>query len=120
MSARDRLDEECGRPDCQQIALTASEVYCDITGGLLSYPTYDSRTILAHANDYTQRLIDEETATLVAEVRALQARLAEVREEHIESDGCCSSCVVWFDNPAEWPCPTIRAITDAEQTSGAS
>lgn len=74
---RDAADDpdECERPDCQQIANTASEVYCDITGGLLSYPTYDARTILAHANDETQKLIDEESAALreqiASEIQAL-------------------------------------------------
>lgn len=62
--------DECERADCRQIAATASDVYCDVTGGLLSYPTYDARTILAEAGEYTQRLIDEETARLREEIAA--------------------------------------------------
>lgn len=56
----DEQDEiECDRPRCQRIAATASEVYCEITGGQLSYPTYEASTILAHAGDHAQRLINE-------------------------------------------------------------
>lgn len=53
---------ECEREDCRKIADTAGDVYCDITGGLLSYPTYDARTILTYAEDYTRKLIDEAIA----------------------------------------------------------
>lgn len=62
--AEPATDDECDREDCRKIATTASEVYCDITGGQLSYPTYDARTILAEASDYTQKLIDEEVAAV--------------------------------------------------------
>jgi hypothetical protein len=52
--------DECENRRCVQIASTASDVYCDVTGGLLSYPTYDARTVIQHAEAYTQNLIDAE------------------------------------------------------------
>lgn len=72
--------DECERPECQQIAQTASEVYCDVTGGKLSYPTYDTRTILAEANDYTQQLIDEALAEQREQIASeIEANAAESR-----------------------------------------
>ena len=55
----------------KQIADTASIVYCEITGGQMSYPTYAAQDILVVARDYTQRLVDEETDDLRAEVERL-------------------------------------------------
>lgn len=64
----DDQEAECANPQCVQIAATASDVYCDITGGLLSYPTYDARTVLAYASAETDKLVESETAELRAEV----------------------------------------------------
>jgi alpha-D-ribose 1-methylphosphonate 5-triphosphate synthase subunit PhnI len=73
------MSNECEREECQRIARTASAVYCDITGGLLSYPTYDTRTILAHANDEIQKLVDD---ALAEQRRDIAKDMREQFREH--------------------------------------
>jgi hypothetical protein len=74
-------EAECENPRCVQIAATAGDVYCEITGGLLSYPTYDARTILAHASDEVNKLVESETAELTAEVARYWAATQKVAKE---------------------------------------
>jgi len=112
---------ECAREDCQQIAHTASVVYCELTGGKLSYPTYPASTVVAEANDYTQQLIDEECARVRAEaVAAERQRLADaVLPDHwqtVEMWGgvqrlACGRCRHGDGVRFLWPCSTRRAIT---------
>ena len=69
------------RREYDQIASTASSVYCEITGGLLSYPTYDARTILSYYEDDIRKMIDDETAVVVAERDAAVSEADELRRQ---------------------------------------
>ena len=52
-----------------------STLLCDLTGGLLSKPTYDVRTMRTYIEDHTQRLIDEEVREATAEADATVDRM---------------------------------------------
>ena len=115
-----------------------STLLCDLTGGLLSKPTYDVRTMLTYIEDHTQRLIDEEVREAVAEVEAVIERVRAMhypadndgprtpRCEHCEGKAGAHPCGCWAERDrqpvcgecnapkrgarVDWPCPTLRAL----------
>ena len=51
--------------------------------------------------------------TVPALVDALEAVLKVHCPDHVESRDLCASCFGWDSEPVLWPCPTVKAITDA-------
>ena len=48
------------------------EIYMHITGGLLSKTNYRASTVIEMADDHLNKLVDEETKELEAEIRRLE------------------------------------------------
>ena len=59
---------------------------------------------------YARRVLDEDVPALVAEVRSLRARLAEVEDLHWKVGGACSHCSQRSDYAVAWPCETAVAL----------
>lgn len=48
---------------------------------------------------------------------ALADALDGLLGEHQPNGGTCSACVDWADNPAEFPCPTLRLLLPVVRTT---
>lgn len=47
--------------DFSRLLRNASVVYCEVTGGRMSYTTYDARDVISEYNDHVEYLINEAT-----------------------------------------------------------
>lgn len=75
----------------------------------------DAGTICA--TDPDAEFIAASRTTVPALVDALEAVLKVHRPDHVESRDLCASCFGWDSEPVLWPCPTVKAITDALDTN---
>lgn len=108
------------------LATRLSEYLCDSTGGLLSKTGYDVRTMVAHTEEYYDRVHAEERKEVEAErdaalaavgrVRAMHRRLNIVDEVTDERLGdACEVCYEIESYELTWPCPTIAALDGAPE-----
>lgn len=55
--------------DFYKLIDNASEVYCHVTGSMLSKPGYDASTVIGRADDYTDKLIKEHESYIKSDLK---------------------------------------------------
>jgi hypothetical protein len=130
---RDLADAlEAATSERDDLATRLSEYLCDSTGGLLSKTGYDVRTMVAHTEEYYDRVHAEDRKEAEAERDAAVEAVERVRAIH-RNDGpsqgydsrfkggygmlgdCCATCGSHGEYGVEWPCPTIAALDVAPE-----
>ena len=123
---------ESVRAERDDLVTRLSEYLCDSTGGLLSKTGYDVRTMVAHTEEYYDRVHAEERKEVEDERDAALAALERVRVIHRNagpSQGydsrfkggygmlgdCCGACGSHGEYGVEWPCPTVAALDGAPE-----